>query len=79
MLAQLRAGADVNRPGPDGRMPLMLAVGLGEFHLTQSLLKAGASVQVVEPRMGATALHKTAPSRNPDVVALLPDHEAFID
>ncbi|MBO3272324.1 ankyrin repeat domain-containing protein [Hymenobacter defluvii] len=79
VLEQLRARADVNRPGPDGLTPLMLAAGLGEFHLTQLLLTAGANVHAVEPRMGATALHKAVQAGNPDVVALLLDHGAFID
>lgn len=79
VLELLRAHADVNRPGSDGLTPLMLAAGLGEFHLTQLLLTAGATVQAVEPRMGATALHKAVQSGNPDVVALLLDHGAFID
>jgi ankyrin repeat protein/pimeloyl-ACP methyl ester carboxylesterase len=78
-LERLRAGADVNRTGPEGLTPLMIAAGLGEFHLTQLLLTAGADVYAIEPRMGATALHKAVQSGNPDVVALLLDHGAFID
>ncbi|WP_262922875.1 ankyrin repeat domain-containing protein [Hymenobacter cellulosilyticus] len=79
VLEQLRARADVNRPGPDGLTPLMLAAGRGEFHLSQLLLTAGASVHAIEPRMGATALHKAVQAGNPDVVALLLDHGAFVD
>ena len=78
-LGQLRASAEVDRPGPEGLTPLMISSGLGDFHLTQLLLTAGADVYAMEPRMGATALHKAAQSGNPDVVALLLDHGAFID
>ena len=75
----LRAGADVNRFTPEGLTPLMIASGLGQPQMVEVLLSAGAQVLVVEPRMGATALHKAALSGNPNVVALLLDRGAFID
>ena len=75
----LRCGADVNGGGPDGLTPLMIACGLGQPQMVDLLLTAGASVFAVEPRMGATALHKAAQSGNADVVGLLLDHGAFID
>lgn len=73
------SGADVNRATPGGLTLLMIASGLGQAQMVDLLLIAGAQVLAVEPRAGATALHKGALSGNPDVVALLLDHGAFID
>lgn len=75
----LRSGADVNRRDPEGFTPLMIASGLGQPQMVGMLLTAGADVLAVEPRMGATALHKAMLSGDPDVVGLLLDHGAFID
>ena len=75
----LRAGADVNRFTPEGLTPLMIASGLGQSQMVELLLTAGAQVLTIEPRMGATALHKAALSGNPDVVELLLEHGAFVD
>jgi uncharacterized protein len=75
----LRSGADVNRRGPEGLTPLMIAAGLGQSQQVNLLLTAGADVHAIEPRMGATALHKAAQSGNADVLAVLLDHGAFID
>jgi ankyrin repeat protein len=75
----VRSGVDVNRFTPEGLTPLMIASGLGQSQMVDLLLTAGAQVLAVEPRAGATALHKAALSGNPDVVGLLLDHGAFID
>ncbi|MFI6124598.1 ankyrin repeat domain-containing protein [Streptomyces sp. NPDC051064] len=75
----LRSGADVNRAGPEGLPPLMIASGLGQLQMVECLLTAGAPVHAIEPRMGATALHKAVQSGNTDVVGLLLDHGSFID
>ena len=75
----LRSGADANRCRPDGLTPLMIAAGLGQAQMVELLLTAGADVLAIEPRMGATALHKGAQSGNADVIGLLLDHGAFID
>ncbi|MFC9219791.1 ankyrin repeat domain-containing protein [Streptomyces hygroscopicus] len=75
----LRSGADVNRAGPEGLPPLMIASGLGQLQMVELLLTAGASVHAIEPRMGSTALHKAVQSGNSDVVELLLDHGSFID
>lgn len=72
-------GADVCLRGPDGFSPLMIAAGLGQSQIVELLLTAGADVHTLDPRMGATALHKAAQSGNPDVAALLLAHGAFID
>ncbi|KQY15646.1 hypothetical protein ASE23_25215 [Rhizobium sp. Root73] len=75
----LRSGEDPNHSGPDGMTPLMIASGLGQSQMVDILLTAGADVLAIEPRMGATALHKAAQSGNTDVIGLLLDHGAFID
>lgn len=72
-------GVDVNARGSDGFTPLMIAAGLGQSQAVELLLTAGADVHTLDPRMGATALHKAAQSGNPDVAALLLAHGAFID
>ena len=75
----VRSGVVVNRYAPEGLKPLMIACGLGQSQMVDLLLTAGADVLAVEPRAGATALHKAALSGNPDVVGLLLDHGAFVD
>ena len=75
----IRSGADVNHFTPAGLTPLMIASGLGQPQMVDLLLTAGAEVLAIEPRAGASALHKAALSGNSDVVELLLDHGAFID
>lgn len=75
----VRSGVDVNCFTPEGLTLLMIASGLGQPQMVDLLLTAGAQVLGVDPRAGATALHKAALSGNPDVVKLLLDHGAFID
>ncbi|MFD4787205.1 ankyrin repeat domain-containing protein [Streptomyces sp. NPDC058459] len=75
----LRSGADANRRGPEGLTPLMIASGLGQPQMVELLLTSGADVLAVEPRMGATAIHKAAQSGNTDVTGLLLDHGSFVD
>ncbi|ARP97361.1 hypothetical protein CAL15_08945 [Bordetella genomosp. 13] len=77
--ASLRAGADPDRRDPEGLTPLMVASGRGQPQMAELLLTAKADVLAVEPRMGATALHKAALSGSTDVIVLLLDHGAFID
>lgn len=72
-------GADVSTGGPDGLTPLMVAAGLGRSQIVELLLTEGADVHTLDPRMGASALHKAAQSGNPEVAALLLAHGAFID
>jgi len=75
----LRSGSDANERSPEGFTPLMIAAGVGPAQMVEILLTAGADVHTIEPRMGATALHKAGQSGNADVIGLLLDHGAFID
>lgn len=75
----IRSGADVNRHTVDGLTPLMIASGLGQPQMVALLLTAGAQVLAIDPRAGATALHKAALSGDPDTADLLLRHGAFID
>lgn len=75
----LRSELHIDRRAPDGLTPLMVAAGHGQSQMVELLLVAGADVLALEPRMGASALHKAAQSGNPDVIGLLLDHGAFID
>lgn len=75
----LRSGADPNRRDPSGLTPLMIASGLGQSYMVSMLLDAGADALALDPRMGATALHKAAQSGNADVIGFLLDKGAFID
>jgi ankyrin repeat protein len=79
LLTLLRSGAQVDARGPDGFTPLIAASGLGHYHLAQVLITAGADVHALEPRMGATALHKAAQAGSPDMIDLLIEHGAFVD
>jgi ankyrin repeat protein len=57
----------------------MIASGLGQQKMVELLLNAGADVLLVEPRMGATALHKAAQSGDRKIIKLLLDKGAFVD
>lgn len=75
----LRGGAPPDSRDPDGLTPLMVAAGVGSPQLVELLLVAGADVHALEPRMGASALHKAAQGGSVDVTRLLLDRGAFID
>ncbi len=72
-------GTDIDRRDAYGFTPLMIAAGLGQTLMVELLLTAGADLLAVEPRMGATVLHKAAQSGSPDVIRLLLDCGAFVD
>lgn len=79
VISLLRTGVNPNGRNAQRLTPLMIAAGLGQSQMVELLLTAGAEVQSIESRMGATALHKAAQSGNADVIALLLQHGAFID
>lgn len=70
---------DVNVRDANGFTPLVLASALGKTEIVHSLLDAGADVHAIEPRMGATALHKAAQAGSIATVHALLQHKAFID
>ncbi len=76
---QVAPNVDVDRAGGNRLTPLMVASGLGQSQAVEILLRAGANVHAVEPRMGSTALHKAAQSGDASTITLLLDHGAFID
>jgi ankyrin repeat protein len=63
----------------DGLTPLHLAAGKGDIKSLQRLLDQGASVYVVDSKMGVSVLHKAIYSGNPAAVALLLKRGALID
>ncbi len=75
----LRSGAKVDKRDAEGLTPLMIAAGAGRPHMVDLLLTAGADVLAIDPRMGASALHKAAQSGNVDVTRMILDAGAFID
>lgn len=76
---RLRDGANPNGRDGEGFTPLMVAAGHGQVQMVELLLTAGADVNMLDPRMGASALHKAAQSGSVDVARLLLDQGAFID
>ena len=75
----LNAGAPVNGKDAGGYSPLMIAAGLGQVQMVELLLAADADPNLLDTRMGASALHKAAQGGVPEVAGLLLDHGAFID
>lgn len=75
----LDAGVLVDGKDAGGYTPLMIAAGLGQVQMVELLLVAGADPNLLDSRMGASALHKAAQSGVPEVARLLLDHGAFID
>jgi len=75
----LDAGAPVDSKDAGGYSPLMIAAGLGQVQMVELLLVARADPNLLDSRMGASALHKAAQGGVPDVARLLLDHGAFVD
>ncbi|TWI18849.1 ankyrin repeat domain-containing protein [Sphingobacterium siyangense] len=75
----LENGANVNERNALGYTPLMLSAGLGNYQMTEMLLSAGADVNMLDTRMGSTALHKAAQSGVVPVADLLVKHGAYLD
>ena len=75
----LDAGAPIDGKDAGGYSPLTIAAGLGQVQMVELLLVAGADPNLLDSRMGASALHKAAQGGNPEVARLLLDHGAFVD
>jgi len=77
-LAQIQAGADVNRAQPDGTTPLMWAVYRTDYDVADALLAKKASVNTVN-EFGATPLTEAARASNARLVKMLLDAGAKVD
>jgi uncharacterized protein len=75
----LAEGANPSDRAPDGLTALMLAAGRGQLPIVQTLLDYGADLFAVEPRAGASVLHKACQGGNVEVVQLLLDGGALVD
>ena len=64
-------GADVNAPDEEGMTALMNAAWTGDIEAVRTLIKAGAHVNAVEKKTGATALHWAAMQGNEGVIPIL--------
>lgn len=53
--ALIKAGADVNKAGDNGRMPLFIATGKGHEAVVRALIEAGAAINKASDD-GATPL-----------------------
>lgn len=69
-LAQIRTGADVNRPLNEGSTPLLWAVYQVDKELVAALLRNEADPDVAN-NFGATPLSEAARVANPELVAML--------
>ena len=74
----LDAGADANRPLPNGTMPLHWAAQAGNRFLAEALLGAGATIDA-RNGVGETALLVAARAGNNEVVRLLVEHHAAVN
>jgi uncharacterized protein len=77
-LAQIQAGADVNRAQPNGTTPLMWAVYRTDYEVAQALLARKANVNVAN-QFGATPLTEAARQPNARLVKMLLDAGAKAD
>ncbi len=75
----IQKGVNVNKRGPLPYTPLMIAAGRGYVQMTQTLLDAGADVNVIDSVTGASPLHKAAQSGIIDVAKLLLKNGAFLN
>ena len=71
---------DPNRPDPVSTLtPLMLAAGAGLETRVEALIAAGALVNAIDGRAGASALHKACQGGRLGCVRRLVEHGAWID
>jgi uncharacterized protein len=77
-LAQIQAGADVNRAQPDGTTPLIWAVYRTDYEVAQALIAKKANVNVAN-QFGATPLTEAARQSDARLVKMLLDAGAHVD
>ncbi len=77
-LAQIQAGADVNRAQPDGTSPLMWAVYRTDYEVVQALIAKKADVNVTN-EFGAAPLTEAARQSDARLVKMLLDAGAKAD
>jgi ankyrin repeat protein len=77
-LAQIQAGADVNRTQHDGTTPLMWAVSRRDYEVAQALIAKKANVNVTNA-FGATPLTEAARQSDARLVKMLLDAGTSVD
>jgi len=77
-LAQIEAGADVNRAQPDGTTPLLWAVYRADHEVAEALIAKKANVNVAN-EFGATPLTEAARKSDARLVKMLLDAGARVD
>jgi ankyrin repeat protein len=77
-LAQIQAGADVNRAQPDGTTPLIWAMNRGEYEIAEALIARKADVNA-HNQFGATPLTEAARKSDRRLVKMLLDAGAKVD
>jgi ankyrin repeat protein len=77
-LAQIQAGADVNRVQPDGTSPLIWAINRTEYEIAAALIAKKANVNATNA-FGASALTEAARQSNARLVKMLVDAGAKVD
>ena len=75
----IKKGFDIDKKNKEGFTPLIIAAGLGNEKIVKVLLDAGADVNLLEDKMGTSALHKASQSGNVEIAKLLLSHGAFIN
>jgi ankyrin repeat protein len=81
--ALLAAGFEVDKRYPivngfnDGHTPLLVACREGHVEIAETLIKAGADVNAVEPTFGAVPLHKAVYSGHVEITRLLVEQPAI--
>ena len=74
----VEAGADANRPGRYGRLPVVQAAGTGYTDVLQELFNVGAKLNLAS-RDGGTALNEAADFGQTAAVRFLLEHGGLVD